>query len=538
MRLMVPPLEAEGKRWPTLGPGVCAFIEAELVHGPGDLLGEPVRLGKELRGMIYRAYEVFPRDHPRAGRRRFKRVGWSRRKGWAKTEGAAWLAIVEAHPEGPVRCDGWRQEGKTWVPVGAPVWDPYIPMVAVTEEQTEDLAYGAVKAILTHDACRVAADFDVGESRTLVVRGGRSGEIKPLASAPSAREGARTTFQHRDETGLFVTDRLKEATRTMEDNLPKRIEADAWSLDTSLAFSPGQGSVAEDLHLEAEMTLALIQQGAIEPVGLLYDHLQADERWDLEDDDQLRQAIMEAAGDAAEWTDVEELVRLYQRPRARKPEWRRKWANQPRSALNTWIDGHDWAECAVAKVGIAPPPDDGQDVVLAFWGGTSRGDAGLVGCTADRYLWVVGAWEPPSPMRVTDGEVEAALEAAHESWTVRELVCSRVGGSGWIDEIESWHEQWGNVVEVPVSSPARMGPAGDRLYTAVMDREVTHDGHPALTRHVANAVPVKSVYGTHIKAQADGLAISLARAAVLAFERGSVVLGDLLVGSAYFPGDG
>jgi len=30
--------------WPTLGPQVCDFIEAYLVFGPGDLLGQPARL--------------------------------------------------------------------------------------------------------------------------------------------------------------------------------------------------------------------------------------------------------------------------------------------------------------------------------------------------------------------------------------------------------------------------------------------------------------------------------------------------------------
>jgi len=33
-----------------------------------------------------------------------------------------------------------------------------------------------------------------------------------------------------------------------------------------------------------------------------------------------------------------------------------------------------------------------------------------------------------------------------------------------------------------------MGPATSRLYEAVVDRLVTHDGSPALARHVANAV--------------------------------------------------
>jgi len=89
--------------WPTLGEGVCEFIESRLVHGPGDVLGQPVTLTDEERILIFRAYEVFPHGHARAGRRRFKRVVYSRRKGARKTELAAWLAIVEMDPAGPVR---------------------------------------------------------------------------------------------------------------------------------------------------------------------------------------------------------------------------------------------------------------------------------------------------------------------------------------------------------------------------------------------------------------------------------------------------
>ena len=39
--LSVPALDKKGERWPTLGPQVCAFIEAQLVYGPGDLRGQP-----------------------------------------------------------------------------------------------------------------------------------------------------------------------------------------------------------------------------------------------------------------------------------------------------------------------------------------------------------------------------------------------------------------------------------------------------------------------------------------------------------------
>jgi hypothetical protein len=71
------------------------------VFGPGDLRGQPAKLDDEKRGLIYRMYEVFPKGHAQAGRRRFKRVAVSLRKGSAKTELAAWIAICELHPGRP-----------------------------------------------------------------------------------------------------------------------------------------------------------------------------------------------------------------------------------------------------------------------------------------------------------------------------------------------------------------------------------------------------------------------------------------------------
>lgn len=188
--LMVPPLDA--KPWPTLGPRVCDWIERNLVFGPGDLLGKQAQLSPEKRALVYRMYEVFPRGHEQAGRRRFRRVALSLRKGLAKTELAAWIAACELSPTGPVRCVGWTKHGE---PVGGPVADPYIPMVAYTEEQTEDLAYGALRLIL--ERSRVVDQFDIGLER--VMRADGTGKAVALASSPSARDGARTTFQHFDE---------------------------------------------------------------------------------------------------------------------------------------------------------------------------------------------------------------------------------------------------------------------------------------------------------------------------------------------------
>jgi hypothetical protein len=194
---MVPAYDEE---FPTLGPQVCDWIETFLVYGPGDLRGQPVRLDDETKGLIYRMYEVYPRDHPevlagrqQAGRRRFKRVALSMRKGTAKTEKAAMITAVELHPDGPVRCDGFDAFGQ---PVGRGVTDPYIPLVAYTEEMSDELAYAALKAILEEST--LAGDFDIGLERILRKPSG-AGRAVSLATSPNARDGARTTFQVFDE---------------------------------------------------------------------------------------------------------------------------------------------------------------------------------------------------------------------------------------------------------------------------------------------------------------------------------------------------
>ena len=173
---VVPPLDEEP--WPTLGPGICDLIEERAIHGPGDLRGRPAKIDDEKRALIYRAYQVYPRDHPRAGKRRFKRVAISLRKGSAKTELAAWIMFAELHPEGPVRTDGWRKVGGVWQPVGRPVTDPYIPMVAYTEHQTEELAYGALLCI-----CQEGPDadlFDAGFERIRRIYG----DVRPRRWRP------------------------------------------------------------------------------------------------------------------------------------------------------------------------------------------------------------------------------------------------------------------------------------------------------------------------------------------------------------------
>ncbi|HEV2071094.1 MAG TPA: hypothetical protein VGR26_14990 [Acidimicrobiales bacterium] len=495
--------------WPTLGFDVADWIEAHLVHGPGDMLGKPVTLTEEARAFIASAYEVFPHGHRRAGRRRFKRAVFSRRKGASKTELAALIAIAELDPAAPVRCQGWRKEGRRWVPVGGGVHDPYIPMVATTEEQSEDLAYGAVLAILEH--CELGAGYYLGQEE--IHHRAAPGVIKPMASSPKGREGARTTFQHFDETHLFTSERLREAHRTMLQNILKRVGADSWSLETTTMYAPGDGSVAEATHHYAEAVAA----GQIKDAQLLFDHLQASGTHDLTTKDGRRAALRQASGDAWAWTDVESVLAQYSDPQVGPRSWRRFWLNMATESEDRWLDVARWDALATDVA-----PAEGTRVVLAFAGNYRRTSTALVGCTVDDLaLFVVRAWEAPErdvAWRTPSADVDVALTEAMETYDVAELA---VNPTGWHRELEEWEATYGDVVvRFETSKPSRFGPACDSFAQALADDPpaVRHDGDETLTRHLKSCVG-HTVTGHEVVTAYGDEHIEAAKAAIVAYAR-------------------
>jgi hypothetical protein len=83
------------------------------------------------------------------------------------------------------------------------------------------------------------------------------------------------------------------------------------------------------------------------------------------------------------------------------------------------------------------------------------------------------------------------------------------------------------VCEFP-QGPARMGPETARFYAAVVDRLLSHDGSPALARHVADAVLKEDTRGARLaKEHKDSKRrIDAAVAAVMARDWAAVLAGD------------
>lgn len=195
----------------SLGYACIAWIEHHLVHGPGDVQGQPIELDVELSSFLVAAYEV---DDD--GRRTLKEAFFSRSKGRAKSELAGMVVCFEF--VGPARFDHHAVAGEQLVcpvcreayydfdegePVGKPVVYPFIRCLA-TEEGQAGNTYDNVTNMLVDLVERHGAAFpsiDIGQkaaSSTRVFLAG-GGEIRPSTASSSSKDGGKETFSVFDE---------------------------------------------------------------------------------------------------------------------------------------------------------------------------------------------------------------------------------------------------------------------------------------------------------------------------------------------------
>ena len=200
-------------------------------------------------------------------------------------------------------------------------------------------------------------------------------------------------------------------------------------------------------------------------------------------------------------------------------EFRTKRLNQWVSAATAWLPAGAWEEC----VDLEREIPDGSDVVLGFDGSYSGDSTALVVCTAgeDPFLDVVWCAErpknAPQDWVVDVEEAEDAIRAACRRWKVREVACDP---ARWARSLQILEAERLPMVEFPQSG-ARMIPATERFYEAVMNRALSHSGNPDLARHIGNAVIRRTTHGGHLQkdAKSSPRKIDLAVAAVMALER-------------------
>ena len=127
---------------------------------------------------------------------------------------------------------------------------------------------------------------------------------------------------------------------------------------------------------------------------------------------------------------------------------------------------------------------------------------------------VLGHWKGKIPR----DEVVATVLEAFSSYTVSAMYADPWW---WRTEPQSLAQQLGEerVVEWNSASIARMGPATDAFMAAVLQGHLRHDGTPALTAHMLNAVARRTAAGDVLARDArKPRDTDLAIAAILAHE--------------------
>lgn len=187
------------------------------------------------------------------------------------------------------------------------------------------------------------------------------------------------------------------------------------------------------------------------------------------------------------------------------------------SSETAWLPAGAWANCETERR-LLP----GERVVLGF-DGSWRGDstALIAESLEDSHIQVLGHWERPEharpEWRMPTAEIEDAIRGACRTYQVEEVACDIFR---WEQSFATLQDEGLPMVEFP-NTVQRMVPATQAFYESVMDQSLSHDGDPALARHVGNCVLREDARGARITKQTTSSVnkIDLAVAAVMAHAR-------------------
>lgn len=486
-----------------------AWMEFFVVHGPGDVQGEPVEHTDEQTAFIVDCYAV-----GKDGRRLYDGAFYSRPKGCDKSGLGARFGLFEAF--GPCRATGEFAEGgevyrdpyglgfeyfyEPGEPIARHVKVPYIRCMATEEGQTGNV-YDTIYFNLTEGllAGALARKDDAGLTRVLLPGGG---EITPSTASSSSKDGGKETWVDFDESHLYNRPDLRRMYATVTRNLRKRKKiAETWYLETTTMFAPGEDSVAEATYKLAEQ----ISEGKTRRERLLLDH-----RWgeidldDLGDEAKLRAAIADSYGDALAWNDLDGLVDEFYDTRAAVADSVRYFLNARHSSADSWLMEPEITGSAAPETVVR----DRDPIVLGFDGsrGRARGkpDAtALIGCRVeDGHLFEIDVWEardddnwetwePPI------SEIEAALASTFKRYNVVGFYADPA--KDWRSHVNAWEAKYGRYVKVrarrdhPFEWWMTGGRAGlvqqavEQLEGALRKGDATHSGEHSLVRHLRNA---------------------------------------------------
>lgn len=394
------------------------------------------------------------------------------------TELMAIVALLELHPDAPIRFNGYDPEAEGGLAPGRSVMSPFIPLLAPTLEQLKDLAYGAAMEIVKD--IDDAALFDPNKERIMINGEGES-KIIPVAASAGRLDGQKPTFQGIDESHRMVEDRHIAAVTTIENNLKKRFADDPWQLSTTTAGDPGEPSMA---LREFQYGMRIAEGKIKDPTTFFYHRATSDENAKFDTMENRIKALKEASGpEAAKFRDLFSVAKEWDDENADHSYLERVWCNRWVQSSTSAFDAKKFRQLGDESLRIAP----GSTIVLGFDGAISDDSTALVATEVETGIQnLVGIWEKPegaSKWQVPVGEVNAVMEDMFEFYNVLKLYADP---PYWQESISKWAGRWEKrVVEWPTRNETHIYYALRAYSEAINLGEVGHDNNQALIDHIA-----------------------------------------------------
>lgn len=432
--------------WPSHGKTVCAWIERNCVYGEGDYFGEPVRLQRWQKQILWWLYEY----NPVTRERRFREALIEVPKGQGKTPLNGWVQLFEL--------------------LGPPLFghkgSPLIPVAAASFEQA-DLLFGDMK-----HSCRESPTLrhftDVYDTEILV-RGG-PGRAYRVAAMAGTNDGQRPSSLAADEIHEWLG--AKERVHlVLVNGMSKR--ANSLAVNTT---TPGSDldTLAGRKHLYGYR----VNAGEVDDPRFMFVHYGAPDTFDLTDEQQLRAAVLRANPAAGTFLRTDDVIaRYYQIPEF---EFRRYHLGQWTRADECWLPPGSWEACA-GPVSIDPdlPCVVGVDMAL-------KHDSVAV-CVAQRtpsgrVQVQVKVWDPAGDT-IDVAAVENHLRELHRTLQVETVAYDP---AYFVRSAEVLLDEGLPMAEFSQGA-STMVPACQEAYRTICEGMLVHPDDPVLTDHVLAA---------------------------------------------------
>lgn len=522
----------DGTPYPSAGRFQRAWIERNLVHGEGDVLGDPVRLSLVWEWIIERIYQY----NPDTGRFLYDRILIGMGKGNVKTESIADLGLTEL--DGPL----------------APV-SPNVPISAASWENANRL-FGAARLSILGDSglkqSPLAATFHEGREilEDRIVLPDEVGRLYRTAAVAGTNDGGLPTCYLGDELHEWVTDRAirmwtVQGKSLRKRRIPRRLKpAIAKALGVPVLYGGFQigitttGADRDSLLGDLYAHGVAVAKGETTDPGFLFLWWEADEKWDLEDPEQRRQAILEGNPTCPEVLPFENIEASFFDPTVPRSEFIRYNLNRWPDLEERWMPQVTW-DATHGQVVLDPKLAVYSAVVIAhdhLTGAIASAQNQESGVVVRVTHYPERPLPPGDYLDITD--LEKDLDLLRERYPSPVLV-PRVIRPGYPEKIlpnpgpeivytgaffegsaQRLRAKGAAMVDLP-NSAERLAPAAETLKRLASEGRLTHERDDLLSQEVGFTVARQAPAGWFIAPRA-GKQITGALAMIVAVQRAVV----------------